>query len=587
MAAVAARGIPVNGAGQQESRGALMMLRAFVRAYPGRSALALLGLLIAGVLDGLGLSTLLSMLSLAAGGGDDPSLPERIALDVTFALGLEPTPASLLLLGIALISVKALVVLLANRQVGYAVAHVATDLRLALIRAVMASRWRYYLSQPLGQLSNAVATEAQRAAEGFLHGAIMASLLIHAVIYAGLTLLISWQASLAALAAGALMLLALNVLVRIAGRAGRNQTRLLKSLLTAMTDQLSAVKPLKAMAREAQVDHVLASQTRELKKALRRQVLSKEALTAFQEPLLAVLVGVGFFVLLVHLELPLAAVAVLLFLLARVMNFAAKAQRSYQHMSICESAYWSLRDSIDTAEAEREPIAGHLEPQLRSELSFDGVSFSHGGAPILERQSFAIPARGLTVVTGPSGTGKTTLVDLVVGLLRPDEGRILIDGVPLPEIDQRRWRQNIGYVPQEPLLVNASVLTNVTLGDPALDEAAARRALEAADAWSFVCELPQGLHTPLGERGGKLSGGQRQRLAIARALVHGPGLLILDEATSNLDPESEAAVLQTISRLKGSLTLLAVTHETGLLQIADCVFRMRNGRVYEEQMVDG
>jgi ATP-binding cassette, subfamily C, bacterial len=570
-----------------DPRGALAMLREFVRSYPGRSALALFALLIAGLLDGLGLSTLLSMLSLAAGTADDPSLPEQLVLNVTAALGLDPTPGSLLLLGIALISIKAAVVLLANQQVGYTVAHVATDLRLALIRAVMASRWRYYLAQPLGQLSNAVATEAQRAAEGFLHGAIMASLMIHAVIYAGLTLMISWQASLAALAAGAIMMLGLNVLVRIAGRAGRSQTQLLKSLLSAMTDQLSAVKPLKAMAREAQVDNLLSSQTEALNHALRRQVLSREALTAFQEPLLAIMVGVGFFVLLIHLELPLAAVAVLLFLLARVMNFVAKAQRAYQHMSICESAYWSLSDSIDTARAEREPVSGHLTPHLVDGIRFDGVSFGHGTSLILRRQSLVLSAGHLTVITGPSGAGKTTLVDLVVGLLQPEEGRILVDGVPLSELDQRQWRRMIGYVPQEPLLVNASVLMNVTLGDPTLDRIAARRALEAADAWGFVSKLPQQMDTSLGERGGKLSGGQRQRLAIARALVHGPRLLILDEATSNLDPDSEAAVLQTTAHLKRHLTLLAVTHETGLLRIADRVYRMRDGQVHEEQKVNG
>jgi ATP-binding cassette, subfamily C, bacterial len=301
----------VNRAAPRPQSGTLAMLAAFVRAYPARSVLALSALLVAGVLDGLGLSTLLSMLSLATGDGADPTLPEQIALNVTQALGLDPTPGSLLLLGIALISVKALVVLLANQQVGYTVAHVATDLRLALLRAVMASRWRYYISQPVGQLSNAVATEAQRAAEGFLHGALMTSLMIHAVIYAMLTLMISWQASLAALAAGALMMLALNILVRVAGRAGRSQTQLLKSLLTAMTDQLTAVKPLKAMAREDHVDQLLATQTQALNVALRRQVLSKEALTAFQEPLLAVLVGVGFLILRVHLELPLAGVGVL------------------------------------------------------------------------------------------------------------------------------------------------------------------------------------------------------------------------------------------------------------------------------------
>jgi ATP-binding cassette, subfamily C, bacterial len=554
--------------------GALAMFAAFLRAYPGRSAAALLSLLLAGLLDGLGLSTLLSMLSLATGGDEDPSLPERAALAVTDWLGVSPTAGTLLVLTIVLISAKAGMVLLAQRQVGYTVAHVATDLRLSLIRAVMASRWRYYLSQPIGRLSNAIATEAERASAGYLQGAMMMTYFINSLIYTVVALLISWQASIGALVAGATLLAGLQVLVRISGRAGRKQTVLLKSLLTNMTDQLGAAKALKAMARERHVDSLLSGQTRQLKSALRRQVISKEAVAALQEPLLAILVGIGFFLFVVQLEMSLSEAIVILFLLARVVNFLAKAQRAYQNMTITESAFWSLREAIDEAERERETVQGELAPSLEREIRLDAVSFSHDKRPVLRELSLAIPAGDLTVLTGPSGAGKTTLVDLVVGLLEPEQGRILVDGVPLKEIDRYAWRRQIGYVPQEPLLVNDSVLRNITLGEPGFSEEDARAALEAADAWEFVSELPDGMHSTVGERGGRLSGGQRQRLAIARALVHRPRLLILDEATSNLDPESEAAVLETIERLKGRLTMLAVSHDEGLVKAADHVCRL-------------
>jgi len=473
-------------------------------------------------------------------------------------------------------------VLLANRQVGYTVAHVATDLRLGLIRAVMASRWRYYLAQPVGRLSNAVATEAQRASEGFRDGAVMAAQLINALIYAIIALLISWQASVAALIAGGVMLLSLHGLVRAAGQAGRSQTGLLRSLLSVMTDQLGAVKPLKAMAREEHVDGLLARQTEQLRHALRRQVFSKEALAALQEPLLGILVGIGFFVFVVHLEIALAAVVVMLFLLARAVSLLGKAQRAYQRLVVSESAYWSLREAIDAAIEEREQNIGERAPTLKSAIEFDRVTFSHGATPQLERQSMAIPAGQLTVIIGPSGAGKTTLLDLVAGLLEPNAGSILIDGVPLAEIDHRAWRRMIGYVPQESLLVNDSVFRNITLGEPGLDEAAVRQALESADAWDFVASLPDGVHTAIGERGGLLSGGQRQRLALARALVHKPRLLILDEATSNLDAVSESAVLETIEHLKGRLTLLAVTHGDSLVDIADGVYRMSSGRLLRQ-----
>ena len=565
----------------QTRSGAAAMLLDFVRAYPWRSLLALTALVVAGVLDGLGLSLLLSMLNLATGTDDDPSMPERVALDMVDRLGLEPTTVSLLTLGVFMIAVKAMIVLLANRQVGYTVAHVATDLRLNLIRAVMKSRWRYYLAQPVGKLSNAVATEAHRASEGFFHGAVMATQTISALIYAGLALMISWQASLIALAFGGFLLGLLHFLVRIAGRAGRDQTGLLKSLLSVMTDQLGAVKPLKAMAREEHVDTLMSGQTQALKKALKSQVIAKAGLTALQEPLLAILVGIGFFFFLVQMQLPMATVMMMIFLIARSVNHLAKGQRALQHMAISESAYWSLRQTISEAEVEREPSRGHLVPTLDEGIVFDRVSFSYDHEPVLHAISLSIPAGQLTVLSGPSGSGKTTLIDLVAGLLHADEGAILVDGQPLNDIDHFKWRRLIGYVPQDSLLINDSVLRNLTLGEPELGEAQALKALEMADALEFVEGLPEGLHTLLGERGGRLSGGQRQRLAIARALIHGPRLLILDEATSNLDDQSEAAVIETIENLKGRLTLLAVSHDEGLIRAADQVIRIREGQRME------
>jgi len=570
-----------------QSRGVLPMLTAYVRAYPGRSAVAVAAIFLAGLLDGLGLSTLLSMLTLATGeSGGEPSVPEQLALQVADWLGVAPTTGNLLLLATALISLKAVLSLLANRQVGYTVAYIATDLRMALIRAVMQARWSHYQRQSVGRLSNAVATEAERASQGFMQGTLMTSQLLNSVIYIALAFAISWQAGLAAMVAGALLLGVLHVLVRISRHAGQRQTGLLRSMLSLMTDQLTAVKPLKAMAREEHVDALLLDHSRELKRSLRRQVISKEALRALQEPMLAVLVGIGFFLSLVVLEMGLAEVLLMVFLLARVVNYLAKSQRAYQQIAIDESAYWSIREAIEEARSQLEPPGGTHRVELERGIHLDGVTFQHPAGPcVLDRQSITIPARQLTLIVGPSGAGKTTLLDIITGLIEPDSGRVLIDEEPLAEMNLRHWRRQIGYVPQDALLVSESVAHNLTLGDPDLGDDDVRRALQAADAWDFVQSLPEGIHTNIGERAGRLSGGQRQRLAIARALIHRPRLLILDEATSNLDSRSEAAVLETIRHLRGKLTILAVAHRGALAALADQVFSLTNGVLTAESRV--
>jgi len=198
---------------------------------------------------------------------------------------------------------------------------------------------------------------------------------------------------------------------------------------------------------------------------------------------------------------------------------------------------------------------------------------------VLREVSLEAPVGQLTTVIGPSGAGKTSILDLIIGLVRPQRGEVWIDDTPLQLIDVKAWRASVGYVTQETFLLHENVLLNVTLGDPALTLADVERALREAGAWEFVSALPQGMETPVGERGSRISGGQRQRIAIARALVRRPQLLILDEATASLDPDSEAAIRETVKALSGTMTIIAISHQPALLEVADRVYRLETGKV--------
>jgi ATP-binding cassette subfamily C protein len=526
----------------------------------------LFALVLAGIAEGFGLTALLPLLGLAFSrhsqsapdqwtglAGNDSGVGHTVTEGLKL-MGLEPSAAVFLMVLVLAIILKSGLILLAKKRVGYTVAQVATELRLTLLRELLVARWEYFLRQPVGSLANSIASEAMRASNAYLNGALMTASLIQAMVYVTVALLVSWKAMLACLAAGCIIIVVLGRLVRKAKRAGVRQTKVLQSLLAHLTDSLQSIKPLKSMAREEFADSLLQTETNRLNKAMRKQVM-------------------------IYLDLSLASVVTLAFLLARLMSQLGKVQRQYQNMMIAESAFWSMQDKIQDARKNRETASGGQTATLEKEIRLEGVSFEYEkDLRVLQNASLVFPAGSFTTIVGVSGTGKTTVVDLVIGLLQPQAGKIWVDDLPLAEIDLRRWRKMIGYVPQDTVLLHDSVRLNVTLGDPSLNEEDVVHALRAAGAWDFVSAMPQGMDSSVGERGGKLSGGQRQRIAVARALVQRPRLLILDEATSALDPESEVAIGRTLQELSGNLTIIAISHQPALAKSADRAYRLQDGK---------
>ena len=563
----------------------MRLILTFFKAYPTQSIITLGAMLLAGLAEGFGLSMLLPLLGVVINttgggeglGGSTQSSLERYVTRFFETLGLQPTVGVLLAFFVGGIVLTALLSLLANKKVGYMVAQVATDLRLALIRALFATRWEYYVHQPIGMYTNAYATEANRSADAYLYGIRVIALLLRTTVYAVVALLMAWKETLIALGAGFFILYILRRLVTKAKKAGQRQTNLLNGLLALLTDTLQSIKPLKAMAREDMADLVLQKETNKLNRVLRKQVFSKEALKALQEPLITIFFAFGLYVAMIWWQIPLATVITMAFMLVKIIKSLQSAQKEHQTMVIAESAYWSLVSKIQENEGAHEDIGGTIAPSFDRAIRLDKVGFSYGDKPVLQDISLDFPQGTFSAIIGPSGAGKTTIVDLITGLLSPQSGRVWIDDLDLTSVDLRAWRRMIGYVPQETLLLHDTVQLNVTLGDAKFSAEDVEEALRAAGAWDFVADMPDGMNTVVGERGSRLSGGQRQRITIARALVHKPRLLILDEATSALDPASEAAICATLRQLRGTLTILAISHQTAILEAADRAYRLEGG----------
>ncbi|MEI6191780.1 MAG: ABC transporter ATP-binding protein [Nitrosomonadaceae bacterium] len=556
----------------------MKILITYFKLSPKRTVYVIIALLIAGVAEGISLTAALPLLSMAMSGENNSSGGEKI-LQIIKDLGIEPTALGMLLIIIGGIIFKSVIMLIANKQVGYTVARLTSQLRLELLQAILASRWQYYLHQPIGSLSNSITTEAYRAADGFEHGVNVLALSIQVMVYVVVATFVSWEITIFGFLIGLIVMRILNQLIRTARRAGETQTKLLRSLLSYLSDIINSAKSLKAMARENIASSILSDQTKGLERATRREVISREALMALQEPMLAGLMATGLYLALIIWHLPLASVMVIAFLLIRILTLLNKIQRRYQGLITQESAYWSLRKAIETAKIAVEKNTGTKHLITIDKISLHNIHFSYGTKKIFRDLNFDFSVKSFTVISGASGVGKSSLLDLFCGFIEPESGELNINDVPLSELSLHKWRGLIGYVSQETTLLHDTILNNVLIGAPHLTRIDAEYALRQAGAWEFVSALPAGMETLVGERGGLFSGGQRQRILIARALSNRPLLLLLDEPTSALDSESEQIICKTLVGLAQNLTIIVASHQPVLINAANNKLVLSEGKL--------
>ncbi|WP_395791473.1 ABC transporter ATP-binding protein [Aquimonas sp.] len=243
----------------------------------------------------------------------------------------------------------------------------------------------------------------------------------------------------------------------------------------------------------------------------------------------------------------------------------------------------SVRRVFDLLDLPQPAETGSRELSTRPQgaLAFEGIDFGYGGRAVLHAVDLAVPAGHTVGLVGATGSGKSTLIKLLLRFESPQAGRITLDGETIDSLPRSQLRKHIGHVAQDPFLTDGSVAENIAYGDPRPDRSRIEAAARDAEALGFIERLPDGLDTQVGERGHTLSGGQRQRIALARALYRDPVLLVLDEATSAVDNETEAAIQRSLARASKGRSVLVVAHRLSTVRHADAIHVMDEGRIVE------
>ena len=546
---------------------------------PARQVPLVFAMLVAGLLEGIGVASLFPILAIVTKANDTPS---RLNQTIEQALAFLHLPLSLpvlCLVVVATVWLKAIISLVVARSLGRMGATIGQEIRQRLLQALVHAKWSYFTIQPVGRFVAAATTEANWASTAFRNALQVIEQSMRTAIFCGLALFMGWKMALVAIGMGVLMGLSLRTLTRAAHLAGRERQRAMRGLVTELNDVLAGFKPLKAMHRHAGLIGELIKDTKRLRKAVNGLVVTETMSVGLPDLIQTYLLAAGAYLAARVLGSPIDMVVVAGLISFQLMGTIARVRRAITQLAQSDATYWALLNTVSDVEKAGERFEGTRAPTLNVGCELRNVSFSYGRGPVLSDVTLQIPANRITTLVGESGSGKTTIADLLLGLYGPDNGTVTIDGIDLRDLDITQWRSMIGYVAQEIVLFNDTILANVSLGDEAIGEEGVRDALTAAGLGPLLAELPEGLATLIGERGFKLSGGQRQRIALARALAHRPKLLILDEATSALDPVTEAEICATVAAQASRTTVLAITHQPSWVERADRIYMVADGKV--------
>lgn len=564
-------------------RQAIARFLVLIRAQPRAPMVGLaILMLLAGLSEGIGILLLVPLAGVLSGGAGSDNAVVRAVEQALTATGLPLTAGGLLTAFLALILMRSGLILVRDLHSQTIQLKLIDRLRQDAFAALLRTEWSLLQGNRSSDFANLLITDLGRVGHGLqVLLSLMASIAVM-LAYALVAFGLSPPMTGIALASGAVLFLALSRHRRAALTLGRQLGEGNKAVHANLHEALAGMKLAKILGNEGRHLQAFARATGELRERQLRFALSSGLARALFSVGGAVFIATYLYLGLEVLALPMAELMILVVIFARVMPLWSGVQQQLQQLLHSAPALLEAEQMQALYEANREPTPPAEAPlrPIHEAITVEGLSYRYAEreSAALEAIELVFPARTTTAIMGASGSGKSTLADLLMGLLEPSEGCIRVDGTALEGVQRIAWRRSVAYVPQENFLFNDSIRNNLLWARPDADDAELIIALRRAAA-EFVLELPQGLDTLVGERGARLSGGERQRIALARALLSKPSLLILDEATSALDMDNEQRVRHAIEALHGGLTVVVIGHRPATLRHADQVVVLDAGRV--------
>ncbi len=546
--------------------------------------------LVAGLTEGLGITLFLPFFTQTNISTESSDSMSQFIHAMFAWLGLSMSPKTVLIVITLIFFLKGIITFIQAIYQARLSSRLARDMRRNIVELTAGLDYRYYTKQNTGFFTNLITVEVNRAVEFFNRYAMILSYIFTLVALLLMSLFLNWQFTAFAVFAGGLVLWLLKYFSRLASQYSQQTSQENAVLQGLLIQSVQAFKYLKSTAGFPRLYGKLMPSVDRVADLDFKVGSAAAVVHSFSEPIILFCLIAVLYYQVVILGASVAPIIVVIMLFYRMLMAITHFQKQWQN--VC--AMMGGIDSVVVAGQKmksNEELSGTDEvPAFQQGISLRNVSFAYGDKPVIQNISLTIPANTTVAFVGESGSGKSTLVDLLTGLLKPQQGEIQLDGMPLHAVDMRGYRKQIGCVTQECMLFDDTVTNNVSLWSCDASESACigkiQDAARRAYCDDFIRAMPDGYNSLIGDRGIMLSGGQRQRLAIARELYKQPRLLILDEATSALDSESEKFIQRSIDELKGTMTVVIIAHRLSTIRNADRIYVLEGGRISEEGTYD-
>ena len=538
---------------------------------------------ISSIVEGIGISAIIPIFSFVGGtpGAASDTISHIIAglfslFHVTYTFRM-----LLLLLG-ALFVLRIFLIFGIQYVTGHIIYNYERALRVRLFGGTLESRWSFLSQQKVGNLEQLLTTNTSNASQFFGNISTSALIVTKVIIYLVIAINLSWWIAAFSMLAGFLMFFVLRPIFYRARVIATDAERTNRALAHFVSEHIIGIKAIKAMALERAVKergHEFFDRMRDL--SMRARVMGGSVQVLVQAAGI-LFVAITFAIMYRSPGFSLASFAVIVYAINQIFAQIQSGQTQLHSIVALLPYIGEVFAYGDRTAANVEARGGGAAFSLQDKIEFRRVSFAYPErGEVLADANFVINKGELLGIVGPSGAGKSTIADLLLRLIEPSDGVIFADERDVREISVEAWRGHVGYVAQDAVLLNDTIEENIRFYNAAVSMADVLAAAKLANIHTFIESLPRGYETVIGDRGILLSGGQRQRVALARVLARKPQLLVLDEATSSLDSESEQAIQRAIEDLRGSITVVVIAHRLSTIATADRLLQIKNGIVRE------